>query len=188
MTTPAALTTDRLLLRPWRADDRGPFAALNADPEVMEHFPAPMTRAESDGMADVLSDFIARHGWGLWATETRVDHRFIGFVGMSIPSFEAHFTPCVEIGWRLSRSAWGHGYATEAARTALAYGFGQLELDEVVSFTAATNERSQRVMQRLGMSHRPEDDFEHPLLDAGHPLRPHVLYRMTADQWPPARS
>lgn len=177
----AELTTDRLLLRQWHDADLEPFAHLNADAEVMRYFPAPLDRARSDALAQRARSSIAGRGWGLWAVEVRTDHTFIGFVGLAEPSFDAHFTPAVEVGWRLARRFWGHGYATEAARVAVAYGFDDLGLSEIVSFTAELNLPSQRVMQRLGMSHDPADDFDHPALP-GSPLQRHVLYRLRARQ------
>ena len=180
----APRVTERLVLRSWRDSDRAPFAALNADPEVMRHFPAPMSRQESDAFVELMQDRLEREGWGLWALEVRDTGRFIGFTGLSVPRFTASFTPCVEVGWRLTRDAWGHGYATEAARAALAVGFGELGLEEVVSFTAVGNERSRAVMARIGMTHDPTDDFDHPALPEGHPLRRHVLYRIgAAESW-----
>jgi ribosomal-protein-alanine N-acetyltransferase len=172
------LRTERLLLRAWREADREPFAALNADPVVMEHFPAPLSRAESDRMVDRIEAAFAERGLRLWAVEVADGEPFIGFVGLSAPGFEAAFTPCVEVGWRLSQPAWGHGYATEAARAAIADGFARLDLDEIVSFTSSTNVRSRAVMRRLGMSHDPADDFDHPRVAVGSPLRAHVLYRL----------
>jgi ribosomal-protein-alanine N-acetyltransferase len=171
------LHTDRLLLRHWRPEDRAPFAAMNADPEVMEHFLAPLTRAESDAFVDRIEGVFAERGFGLWAVEVRATGEFIGFTGLSVPSFEAHFMPAVEIGWRLARPAWGHGYASEAARRALRAGFDDYGLPEVVSFTAVTNVRSQAVMRRIGMTHDPADDFDHPRLPPGDRLQRHVLYR-----------
>lgn len=173
-----ALSTDRLALRGWRASDLDPFAALNADAEVMRFFPAPLSSAESDALVERIGVHWEAHGFGLWAVERRDDGRFIGFVGLSVPGFGAPFTPCVEIGWRLERGAWGRGYATEGARAALAYGFSELGLGEVVSFTATENRASRRVMDRLGMRRDPADDFDHPLLPEGHRLRRHVLYRL----------
>ncbi len=164
------------MLRRWREDDKEPFAALNADPVVMEHFPATLSREDSDALAERIEAGFDEHGFGLWAVEA--DGEFIGFTGLSVPRFTAPFTPCVEIGWRLARSAWGRGYATEAARASLEDGFGRAGLTEVVSFTAVQNVRSQAVMRRLGMTHDPADDFDHPALPAGHPLRRHVLYRI----------
>jgi RimJ/RimL family protein N-acetyltransferase len=171
------LTTDRLLLRQWRDSDREPFAALNADPAVMEHFPRLVTREESDALIDRTAASIADHGWGLWAVEVRETGEFIGFTGLSIPTFEAPFLPGVEIGWRLAKGAWGNGYATEAARAALDFGFGPAGLSEILSFTATTNLPSQRVMQKIGMTYA--EDFDHPRLPAGHRLQRHVLYRIT---------
>jgi RimJ/RimL family protein N-acetyltransferase len=165
------LRTERLLLRHWREEDREPFAALNADPVVMEHFPSTMTREASDAFVDFNVTTIAVRGWGLWAVE--VDREFIGFVGLNEPDF----MPGVEVGWRLARDAWGHGYATEAASAALAFARDELRLDEVVSFTSTTNVRSQRVMQRLGMTHDPADDFDHLRVQDPR-LRRHVLYRL----------
>jgi ribosomal-protein-alanine N-acetyltransferase len=174
------LRTERLILRQWRDEDRDPFAAMNADPEVMEHFPAVLGRADSDAMADRIRRRIADGGVGFWAVEIAETGRFIGFTGLSVPRFDAPFMPAVEIGWRLARDAWGHGYATEAARRALAFAFGDLGLAEVVAFTSTTNLRSQAVMRRIGMTHDPADDFDHPLIAEGHPLRRQVLWRAAA--------
>jgi RimJ/RimL family protein N-acetyltransferase len=171
------IETLRTRLRPWRDDDRAPFAALNADPEVMAFFPGTLGRAESDALVDRAEAHFAAHDFGPWALEIPGVSAFAGFVGLSIPRFEAAFTPCVEIGWRLARVLWGHGYVTEAAEAALTYGFATLGLAEIVSFTVPTNQRSRQVMNRIGMTHDPRDDFDHPLLPAGHPLAHHVLYR-----------
>lgn len=175
--------TERLLLRQWREEDRDPFAALNADPVVMEHFPAPLTRAQSDAQLDRCAERLATDGYGLWALEMRDTGKLIGFAGLARPSFEAPFTPCTEIGWRLAHSSWGHGYATEAARAALDLAFGRLGLDEVVSFTFEGNLRSRAVMERLSMTHDPAEDFEHPGLPEGERVRQHVLYRLGRDPW-----
>jgi RimJ/RimL family protein N-acetyltransferase len=172
------LRTERLLLRRWRDADLEPLATLNGDPETMRFFPAPLTREESDAFAEQLRARLDAEGWGLWAVEVPGEADFVGFVGLARPSFEAHFTPAVEVGWRLAREHWGNGYATEAGRAALAYGFGDLGLEEIVSFTSRLNTPSIRVMERLGMTHDPADDFEHPRVPEGHPLRPHVLYRL----------
>ncbi|MFP5389880.1 MAG: GNAT family N-acetyltransferase [Thermoleophilia bacterium] len=176
--TQPTLKTDRLKLRRWREDDLEAFAALNSDPAVMEHFPAPLTREQSDELVERIEAGFGSNGFGLWALEVRATGEFIGFAGLAVPEFEAHFMPAVEIGWRLARSAWGHGYATEAGKAALAYGFEQAGLDEIVSFTTVANRRSRVVMERLGMSHDPADDFDHPGLPTGHPQRRHVLYRI----------
>ncbi len=183
MTDVPELTTSRLVLRDWRDGDRAPFAVLNADPAVMEHFPAPLCRRESDEFVDRIRAGFAARGFGLWAAEVAGTGQFIGFTGLSVPGFDAHFMPAVEIGWRLSRPAWGHGYATEAATRVLDFAFGELELSEIVSFTSVPNVRSQAVMRRLGMTHDPADDFEHPRLEEGHRLRDHVLWRITARRW-----
>jgi RimJ/RimL family protein N-acetyltransferase len=174
------LRTERLLLRAWRDTDRPAFAAMNADPRVMEHFPAVMSREESDAAADRIEAHFARHGFGLWAVEIPGVAEFAGFVGLCCPRFHAHFTPCVEIGWRLAAEHWGHGYATEGARAAMAYGFETLRLSEIVSFTVPQNVRSRRVMEKLGMTHDAGGDFDHPLLPPGHRLCRHVLYRIRA--------
>jgi ribosomal-protein-alanine N-acetyltransferase len=181
------LTTPRLRLRQWREADLAPFAALNADPQVMEFFPKVLTRAESDAVAGRIRDHFVRHGFGLWAVEVRGAADFVGFVGLAVPSFDAHFTPCVEIGWRLAREHWGHGYATEAATAALAFGFVDRTLEEIVAFTVPANIPSRRVMGRLGMRRLPADDFEHPAIADGHPLRSHVLYRLRRADWKPRR-
>jgi RimJ/RimL family protein N-acetyltransferase len=182
--TVPSLTTERLVLRPWRDSDLAPFAALNADPEVMAHFPATMTPAETAAMAERMAAALAERGFGWWAAEVPGVAPFIGFIGLSVPSFGAHFLPpgqrVVEVGWRLARPYWGKGYATEGAREALRFGFGELGLAEIVSFTTTTNLRSQAVMQRLGMIRDPADDFDHPKLPPGHRLQRHVLYRLRA--------
>jgi len=172
------LHTERLRLRPWRAADREPFARVNADARVMQYFPATLSRAESDALAERIQAHIDRHGWGLWAVEIPAVTPFAGYIGLARPRFEAHFTPCVEIGWRLGQAHWGRGYATEGARTVLDFGFEELKLEEIVSFTTETNLPSRRVMERIGMTRNPADDFDHPGLAAGHPLRRHVLYRL----------
>jgi len=178
------LRTDRLLLRRWRDSDREPFAAINADPRVMEFFPATLTRAQSDELAERIERELEERSFGLWAVEVPEVVEFAGFVGLEVPSFESHFTPCVEVGWRLAAEHWGRGYASEAARAAVRFGFERLGLKEIVSFTARTNLRSRRVMERIGMTHRSADDFDHPGLPPGHPLRPHVLYRIVHSQLP----
>ena len=178
MVAAVELRTERLLLRTWRDADREPYAALNADPVVMEHFPAPLSRGESDAHVDRILAAFDEHGWGLWAVERADTGRLVGFTGLAVPRHPLPFLPCVEVGWRLARSAWGHGFATEAAREALRVGFDEVGLDEVMSFTAVGNTRSRAVMERLGMVHDPADDFDHPALPVGHPLRRHVLYRL----------
>ena len=183
------IETPRLRLRHWRDEDLAPFAALNADPRVMQHYPAVLDRGESDAMAGRIRAYMAEWGFGLWAVSVPGRADFIGFVGLSIPRFKARFTPCVEVGWRLAFEHWSRGYATEAARAALAYGFGPLGLDEVVAMAVPANRRSLAVMRRLGMTRSPDDDFLHPSLPDGHPLQPHVLHRLKRSEWmtPPAR-
>jgi len=172
------LRTSRLFLRRWLAADREPFAQMSADARVMEFFPSTYSPEETDAViARIQAHFDAR-GFGLWAVEIPGVAPFAGFVGLSTPRFEAHFTPCVEIGWRLAAQHWGQGYATEAARAALAFGFETLGLREIVALTAPDNRRSRRVMEKLGMTHNPADDFDHPFFSEEHRLRPHVLYRI----------
>jgi RimJ/RimL family protein N-acetyltransferase len=154
-----------------------PFAELNSDPEVMRYFPAMLTREESDALATAIRRALERQGWGLWAVEVIDGPSFIGFVGLNDPSFDAHFMPAVEVGWRLGREHWGHGYATEAGQAALEFGFDQLELDQIVAMIGLDNSRSQQVAERLGMTRDPADDFDHPRVPPG-PLRRHALYRL----------
>ena len=177
--TPTELHTDRLLLRRWRPEDRAPFADLNADPVVMEHFVACLTRAESDDLIDRVEDHFDAEGYGLWAVEITHTGQFAGFVGLWPATFDAPFTPAVEVGWRLARPAWGKGYAAEAARTAVADGFERVGLDEIVSMTSVGNTRSRRVMEKLGMTRDPAEDFDHPNVPVDHPIRRHVLHRLS---------
>ncbi len=180
---PPELRTARLVLRLWRDQDRAPFAAMNADPRVMAHMPALLSREESDAMAARIARSFAEEHLGLWALEIPGVTPFAGFVGLSVPSFEAPFTPCVEIGWRLAFAHWGAGYVTEAAERVLADGFERRGLAEIVSFTIGANERSWKVMERLGMQRSPSDDFDHPRLPPGHPLQRHILYRLRRADW-----
>lgn len=177
------LETQRLRLRAWRREDRAPFAALNGDAEVMAFMPKALTRPESDALVDRIEAHFTEHGFGLWAVETRAEAAFVGFVGLSVPRFAAPFSPAVEVGWRLARAQWGNGYATEAAAAALDFAFERVGLDEVVSFTVPANARSRRVMERLGMVQDRQGDFDHPRLPEGHPLRRHVLYRLSRPRW-----
>ena len=184
MTTPVpktpVLETERLLLREWWESDKAPYAALNADPAVMEHFPSTLTREQSNEMVDRMSAAFDTRGYGLWAAEVKESGAFIGFIGLSAPTWETSFTPCVEVGWRLAKESWGHGYAPEGATAALEYGFSHVDLprDEIVSFTTVDNTKSRRVMEKIGLTHDAARDFDHPMLPdwAG---RRHVLYRIT---------
>jgi len=178
MTIPSELRTERLRLRRWPPADREPFAALNADPRVTEFLPTVLSREQSNAFVARAEAHFVERGFGLWAVEILDGAKFAGFVGLSTPRFDAHFQPSVEIGWRLSPEHWGRGLATEGARAALAFGFDVLRLPEIVSFTVPSNARSRRVMEKIGMRYNPFDDFDHPLLADGHPLRRHVLYRM----------
>ncbi|WP_289083416.1 GNAT family N-acetyltransferase [uncultured Spongiibacter sp.] len=176
------LETPRLTLGQWRDEDLPVFAELNADPEIMRYFPSCLSREDSDAMAARCKALIADNGWGFWAVRLRDSGAFIGFVGLNRPIVELPFSPCVEIGWRLHSAYWGKGYATEAARRALAFAFTDLALDEVVSFTATSNTPSQAVMQRLGMRNSGRN-FLHPAVPASHPLEEHVLFTLGADEW-----
>jgi RimJ/RimL family protein N-acetyltransferase len=174
------LRTERLLLRRWRPEDRAPFAAMNADPQVMEHFLSVLSPAESDAFVDRIEARFEEHGYGLWAVEVTGVAPFIGFVGLAPQGAELPFGPAIEVGWRLAARYWGMGYATEGGRAALQCGADGFGITEFVSMTATTNLPSQRVMRRLGMSHHARDDFDHPRIPVGHPLRRHVLYRTAA--------
>jgi ribosomal-protein-alanine N-acetyltransferase len=173
------LTTERLIMRSWEQADRAPFAALNADPLVMEHFPGPTSREQSDAFLDGVDRHLTEHGWGLWATERRDTGEFIGFVGIKAVPDDLPVAPGVEVGWRLASAHWGHGFATEGAGAALAFGFTELGLDEIVSFTAEANMRSRRVMEKLGMQRDAARDFDHPRFPDW-PGRRHVVYRLAA--------
>ena len=177
------LKTSRLLLRRWRRTDLEPFAALNADPVVMEHMPTVLTSRETALWIARIELGFEEYGFGLWALEHGVTGDFIGLTGLSVPRIEAHFTPAVEVGWRLAREHWGNGYASEAAVAALGFGFSESRLDEIVSFTVPANTSSIKVMERLGMTRDPEDDFEHPFLADGSHVRRHILYRMSVGHW-----
>ena len=180
------LKTKRLILRPWREEDLEPFALLNADPRVMEYFPAMLSRSESDQLAHRIKNKMDENGWGMWAISVPGIAEFIGFIGLNSEnqaSFPAPFTPATEIGWRIAFEYWGKGYATEGAIAALAYGFETLNLNEIVSFTAVQNMRSRRIMEKIGMHHDSKDDFDHPKLPKEHKLNRHVLYRLKSSEW-----
>jgi RimJ/RimL family protein N-acetyltransferase len=177
------LITERLLLRRWRSEDREPFARLNADPRVMEFFPALMSREESDGQIERFERNFREHGFGMWAVERRDTPGCIGCLGLLVVDFPTPFTPCVEIGWKLAAEHWGQGLATEAALESLRYGFTTFALDEIFSFTPVANTRSRHVMERIGLHHDPANDFDYSRLPEGHPLRRHVLYRAERSEW-----
>jgi RimJ/RimL family protein N-acetyltransferase len=181
------IETERLLLRRWRDTDLEPFAALNADPRVMEHFPSALSRLDGERFIARVRAHMDRRGYGFWALEVKGSESFIGFTGLGVVPFDAHFTPAVEIGWRLAHASWGRGYASEAARAALGFAFLELGLGEIVSFTVAANRRSRAVMERIGMHHRAADDFDHPRIAQGHPMRRHVLYRIGRSEWKAGR-
>jgi RimJ/RimL family protein N-acetyltransferase len=176
------IETPRLKLRQWQPSDYAPFAAMCADPIVMEFFPALLTTDQSHAMADEIQAKIADQGWGMWAVEVLETGAFAGFVGLNRPGYPLPFAPCIEVGWRLDKAFWGNGYATEAGNAALEFGFDTLKLDEIVSFTAVPNVRSQAVMQRLGMRNMGEN-FHHPLVPEGDWLLDHVLYKIDRTQW-----
>lgn len=173
------IETERLILRNWRDEDREPFAAMGQDARVMEHFPALLSREETDRMVDRVNAHVAERGFGLWAVEEKATGAFIGFTGLWVPWIQTHFTPCVEVGWRLAAEYWGKGYASEGARGSLSYGFNKLGLKEIVAFTTPGNAKSRAVMERLGMTRNPDDDFDHPAIPEPHDRRM-VLYRLSA--------
>ena len=177
---PRELHTRRCVLRQWKEADLAPWAAMNADPEVRRHFPTVLDAEQAGAEAGRCRDAIAQRGWGMWALEVPGAFAFAGFVGLNVPHYDAPFVPAVEIGWRLPRAAWGQGLASEAAQAALGFAFTHLDLNEVIAIAVPGNEPSRRVMQRLGMRHDEAGDFDHPRIEAGHPLRRHVLYRATA--------
>ncbi len=176
------LETDRLKLRKWKAEDFDPFARMSADPEVMEYFPGVLDRKKSDALVNKTVELMLKRGWGLWAVEELKTENFMGFVGLHKPTYDLPFTPCTEIGWRLSRPYWGKGYATEASKIALDFAFNTLHLNKVYSFTTVNNLRSRSVMERIGMTNTNEN-FEHPAIPVGHKLREHVLYKITREMW-----
>lgn len=178
-----SITTERLFLRRWQESDRQPFRRLNADPRVMEYMPGLLKPEASDRLLDRIERHFQLHGFGLFAVELRQDQTFVGFLGLAVPAFDAPFMPAVEIGWRLAAEHWGKGLATEGAREVLRYGFEVAGLTSVVSFTVPTNARSRRVMERIGMTHDPSADFDHPSLPEGHALRRHVVYRLGLVAW-----
>jgi RimJ/RimL family protein N-acetyltransferase len=172
------LETERLRLRRWKDSDREPFAKMNANPRVMDFFPDVLTREESDQVIDRIESDFESYGFGLFAAELKETGAFIGFIGLHTATFQAHFTPCVEIGWRIDEPYWHKGLATEGSRAVVDYAFKRLRLDALVSFTAPENVTTRRLMEKLGMTHNPADDFDHPRLPAGHRLRRQVLYRL----------
>ena len=174
------LETDRLILRRWKPSDLPAFAEMNADPRVMEFFPGTLTREESDAFVERVESHFENHGFGLFAAELKSTGELIGFIGLHASTFQAHFTPCVEIGWRIAARFWNQGLATEGAQEVIRFAFERLKLDSLVSFTVPENIASRRLMEKLGMTHDPAEDFDHPRLPEGHRLRRHVLYRLRA--------
>lgn len=176
------LETSRLVLRQWHKKDWAPFAQINADPEVMRYFPAPLTPSESNDMADKIYSLLNQRGWGFWAIELKENHTFIGFTGLHTPSESLPFSPCIEIGWRLDKHYWNNGYATEAAQVVLEFAFTELELAEIFAFTTVGNVASRRVMEKLGMKNT-QKNFAHPDIPIDNKLSEHVLYRLSKRQW-----
>ena len=180
---PQTLKTEHLILRPWRPSDTEPFTAMSQDPEVMAHL---LAFASQEAIASWIQrqvDHFEKYGFGFWALESRETGEFMGATGLLRISYEAHFTPAVEVGWRLARRFWGQGYVPEAARSALSFGFENLGLSEIVANTVSANHNSRRVMEKLGMVRDPADDFDHPLVPADSPLRRQILYRLTRENW-----
>lgn len=175
------METPRLILRQWCEADLAPFAQLNADPQVMKYFPSMLTATQSAQMVERIKKHFCEYGFGLWAVELKETGEFVGFIGLSVPQFTAYFTPCIEIGWRLAAAFWNRGYASEGAKAVLAFGFQECRLDQVVSFTVPANKPSRRVMEKIGMSYI--DNFDHPSLPDGDPLKRHVLYTITKKRW-----
>jgi ribosomal-protein-alanine N-acetyltransferase len=187
MSSGPTLETERLTLRRWRERDRDAFAALNADPEVMEHFPGVLTAEESDQLLRRIDRQFEEFGFGLWAVDIKWAKRFIGFCGLAVPTFHTHFTPAVEIGWRFAKDQWGSGYATEAAKAVLEFGFEEVDLEQILSWTVPANQRSLLVMERLGMTRAPQFDFDHPRFLHDDRLRRHIVYRITREEWAEGR-
>jgi RimJ/RimL family protein N-acetyltransferase len=183
MSTERVLRTPRLVLRPWRDDDLEPFAAMGTDPAVMEHFPGLLSRAQSDALVERLRGRLVQHGYTFWAVEAPGVAPFIGLCGLAYQAYESTWTPGIEIGWRIARAHWGQGYAPEAASEALRFGFDEVGADEIVAYTVPPNAKSRRVMEKLGMTHDPARDFDHPELPADSPMRRHVLYGLRRDAW-----
>ena len=174
------LETDRLIMRAWSKEDLLPFARLNANPKVMEHFPQSLSLEETQNMMASIENRFVKNGFSFFATELKATQQFIGFIGLNIPGYTTPFSPCVEIGWRLDEEFWNMGYATEGAKACLKWGFETLDLKEIVSFTATSNKTSERIMQKIGMTRDMAGDFAHPSLAPDHPLSQHVLYRITS--------
>lgn len=175
------METSRLILREWCETDLAPFAKLNADPQVMQYFPGMLSYEQSAQMVDRIKTHFDEYGFGLWAVEVKEDSQFAGFIGLAIPQFTAYFTPCIEIGWRLAVPFWNQGYASEGAQAVLKFGFAECNLNEIVSFTSPANAASRRVMEKIGMTYI--DNFDHPALADGDPLKRHVLYRICKTDW-----
>ena len=177
------IETNRLILRTWNANDLQPMLAINQDPKVMEYFPSIQDLEMTKNFIDKVTAHFENHGYSLYATVRKDTNEFIGFIGLLITDFESHFTPATEIGWRLSSNHWGHGLATEGAKAVLDYAFRELNIPEIVSFTAAGNSKSIRVMQKIGLQHNERGDFDHPKLDDTSPLKRHVLYRLSHEKY-----
>lgn len=179
---PVSLESNRILLRPWKPSDLQPFAKMNADADVMRYYPSTLNHEESDEFAQRIQERFNEKGWGFWALEHKDSGKFMGFTGLNIPGYDLPCNPCIEVGWRLARSFWGEGFATEAAKASLDFAFANLKTDRIVSFASVVNERSWQVMERLGMRNTHQN-FDHPIIPAGHELSEHVLYEIDKDTW-----
>lgn len=177
------LETERLILRRWQDSDLEPFSKITADPEVRRYYPSTLSKDETKAAIKRFEEHFEKESFGLWAVELKSNGEFIGYTGLNRPTIKAHFMPCIEIGWLLSKAHWGHGYAPEAAKKCLEDGFVRIGLDEIVSFTTVSNDKSIRVMEKLQMTRNPKDDYSHPFLPEGHPLKPHVLFRLSKAAW-----
>jgi len=177
------LKTERLILRPWEERDLKPFSHINCDPQVMEFYPHLLNYDESAAlMHKMIADFSLR-GYGFWAVEKQISSTFIGYIGLNYWDLQMPFSPCIDIGWRLSSKEWGHGYAIEGATAALDFGFQIIQLEEIVAMATSGNIRSHRVMQKLGMKSDPQENFEHPKVPKGDPLSLRLLYRLSKQEW-----
>jgi len=179
---PVSLESDRILLRPWKPSDLQPFAIMNADEDVMRYYPATLSHEESNDFAKRIEERFNKNGWGFWVLEHKATGQFMGFTGLNIPGYNLPCNPCIEIGWRLARSFWGEGYATEAATACLDFAFSNIQTDRIVSFASVVNERSWQVMERLGMWNTKQN-FDHPVIPEGHELAEHVLYEIDRKSW-----
>jgi len=177
------IATPRLILRTWKQEDIDPYFRINQDPKVIEFLRGPLTLDEVNAFVSNVNNQQEKYGYTLWAVEVKQTGTFIGFIGLNYTNWESHFTPAVEIGWRLDSKSWGQGYATEGAKAALDFAFNKMNLQEIVSFTVPDNKRSIQVMERIGLKRDLNGDFEHPKLPKDHRLLKHILYRLTREDY-----